>query len=146
MARKESQLCRKYHSALVRAIGDRVEQVKSKVASDWTNQWKESIDTPIRDPLEFEKAYREFLEEELSFADHVDVSAAPGRLDVEVDGCIICEGNEMLRQTGEQTFCPIIPTGMFALLRVHGRRATLEGVEKPGPVGSCRIHYRVDDS
>lgn len=145
MTRKEGQFCKKYHKALVLAIKDQVEKVKSKIASDWVNDWKEGLGNRVEDPEEFRRSYEDFLSNELSFSDLSHVSLGDNKMEITVEGCAICPGNDLLRQAGEQTFCPIIPTGLFAISRVYGRKASLEGVEKPGPVGYCNITYIVGE-
>ena len=145
MPRKKGQLCMKYHKALVLAIKDQVEKVKSRIASEWVNEWKEELGGKVVDEVEFRERFQGFLSDELSFADRSDVTLEKDKLKVAVEGCALCPGNDLLRQAGEQTLCPIIPTGLFAISRVLGRKVSLDGVEKSGQVGTCNITYSLGE-
>ncbi len=90
----------------------------------------------ITDQEEFRARFEEFLTDELGFADTTKVSISSGELTIDVGGCAICHGNEMLRQAGEPAMCPILATGLTAISRVLGKNATLPGADEEGkPVG-----------
>jgi len=145
MPRKKGQLCMKYHKALVLAIKDQVEKVKSKIASEWVSEWKKELGGKVVDEVAFSDRFQEFLSVELSFADLSDVILEEDKLEIAVEGCALCPGNDLLRQAGEQTLCPIIPTGLFAISRVLGRKVSLDGVEKSSQVGTCNITYTLGE-
>ena len=140
--KKEGEFLARYHKAVVLANKDQLEKMKPKIASQWVNEWMDEVGDSITDPGEFRSKFESFLTDELGFADDSNVSIAGDRLTIDVGGCAICPGNDLLRKAGEPTLCPITPTGLIAISRVMGKKATLEGVDKEGkPVGWCRINY-----
>ena len=143
MAAKEDQFLQKYHKAVGMATKDTLEKVKPKIASEWVKEWAGDLEGPITDKEKFSAEFQLFLTEELGFADSTAVTVDGDELDIKVDGCIICAGNELLRQAGEPTLCPILSTGLMAINRVLGMRATLLGVDKGG-VGFCTIRYKIE--
>ncbi|MBN2168379.1 MAG: hypothetical protein JW738_03980 [Actinobacteria bacterium] len=133
---------KKYHKALVMANKNDIEKMKPKIASQWVKEWMEQLDGKITDEQEFTARFEEFLSDELGFADISKVSIDDGHLLIDVQGCAICPGNELLREAGEDTMCPILSTGLMSINRVLGKKATLEGVDKEGKeVGYCTIKY-----
>lgn len=141
---KEEQFIKKYHKAFVMANKDRLENVKPKIASQWIKEWLEGLGGKVTDPEEFRQKFEEFLTEELGFADTTKVTLDGDELTIDVSGCTICHGNEMLRQAGEPTLCPILSAGLMAISRVLGKHASLLVVDKEGkPVGNCQIKYRL---
>jgi hypothetical protein len=144
MASKEEKFLPKYHKTLVMATGDNLEKVKPKIASQWIKEWASELAGPIADREEFRAASERFLTEELGFADNTTVTLEGEELDSKVEGCIVCPGNELLREAGEPTLCPIFSTGLMAINRVLGMRATLLGVDKGG-VGFCTIKYGLEE-
>ncbi|MBN1288457.1 MAG: hypothetical protein JXA49_02330 [Actinobacteria bacterium] len=136
------QFVKKYHRALVKANRDSLEKMKPRIASQWINEWKEQLDGKITDGGEFTVKFEEFLTDELGFADRTRVSIDDGQLLIDVSGCAICPGNDLLSNEGEPSMCPILSTGIMAISRVLGKKATLEGVDKEGKeVGYCTIKY-----
>jgi len=135
----------RYHKAFVQAVGGDVEKAKSRIASSWVNDWKDGLGRTLEDEREFAERFQSFLGEDLCFADRSDVSLQGDRLDISIEGCAICPGNDLLRAEGKEGLCPLVPTGLFAISRVHRKKAFLEKVEKPGPVGRCTIKYRLGD-
>jgi hypothetical protein len=134
----------KYHVAMARANKDRLENLKPKIASEWVNQWMEETGGKITDEEEFRAKFEEFLSKDLGFADDTKVSLDGDELTIDVGGCMICPGNDVLKQAGETALCPITPTGLTAISRVMGKKVTLEGVNKEGkPVGFCQIKYKL---
>lgn len=140
--RNSDEFLKKYHRAIVLANKDNLEKMKPRIASLWVKEWIKRLDRKIIDGAEFAAALEEFLSGDLGFADNVGVSLKGDRLLMNVEGCGICPGNEMLRQAGETGMCPILPTGLTAISRVFGMKATLEGVDKEEkPIGFCTIEY-----
>jgi hypothetical protein len=143
---KEDQFIKKYHKAMVIATRDQLEKVKPRIASEWIKEWMSYLGGQITDGEEFRAKFEEFLTDELGFADTTRVSIRGDELTIDVGGCAICPGNELLRQAGEPTLCPILSTGLKAISRVLGKRATLLGADKEGkPVGYCTIKYKLAD-
>lgn len=136
----------KYHAAVVRANKTQVEKLKPRIASALITEWLEEVGRKITDEGEFSARFEEFLTEGLGFAEETRVSIEGDELTIDIEGCAICPGNEILRKAGEPTLCPITPTGLMAISRVLGKKATLLGVDKEGkPVGFCRISYRLKE-
>lgn len=142
MSEKEKEFIKRYHYAVVKGQGDRLENLKSRIGSSWADEFRDKAGE-VENLVDFAKAYEDFLRDELSFCREVGVEGSDGELSVDVKGCHICFGNELLRKEGSPTMCPIIPTGLFSIRRVLGRNASLSQVIKPGPVGECRIVYHV---
>ena len=143
MPEKADQFVKKYHTAVVMATKDRTEKLKAKIASEWVKDWEAELGGPIVDEEEFRQAFQDFLEQELGFAGGAKVSIEGDELRIQVEDCIICPGNEVLRKREEPTLCPILSTGLLSISRVLKRNAELVGVEKPGPAGFCTIRYRL---
>ena len=138
------EFMKKYHVAVARANQSQLEKIKPKIASEWINEWMEEVGGGITDENEFRAKFEDFLSEGLGFADDIKVSIDGDELIIDVGGCIICPGNDILKKAGEEALCPITPTGMMAISRVLGKKATLIGVDKEGkPVGYCQIKYKL---
>lgn len=145
MPREIGQFSKRYHKAFVQAVGSDVEKAKSRIASNWVNDWKKELGRPLSDSDDFSEGFQSFLSNELCFADRSEVSLEGDRLEIDIENCAICPGNDLLRQEGRDVLCPLVPTGLFAVSRVHDRKASLDEVEKPGPVGYCKIKYNLED-
>ncbi|MBU1672544.1 MAG: hypothetical protein KKF41_03780 [Actinobacteria bacterium] len=141
----EDEFFSRYHKAMVEALGGHAERIKPRIASAWVKEWQEKLDGSIENPDEFARAFEGFLSGELGFADTTRVRLDDDLLLIDVGGCSICFGNELLRKEGKQALCPILPTGLTAINRVLGKKATLLGVDKDGTVGDCTIRYRLSE-
>lgn len=140
------EFMKKYHVAVARANMSQLEKIKPKIASEWINEWMTEVGVSITDEDEFRAKFEEFLTDGLGFADESKVTITGNELTIDVGGCIICPGNDILKKAGEEALCPITPTGMMAISRVLGKKATLEGVDKEGkPVGWCQIKYKLEE-
>src|SRR5450756_520224 len=116
---------KKYHVAVARANMSQLDKIKPKIASEWINEWMTEVGGSITDEDEFKAKFEEFLTDGLGFADESKVTIAGDELTIDVGGCIICPGNDILKKAGEEALCPITPTGMMAISRVLGKKATL---------------------
>lgn len=143
MTPSEGQFVKKYHKAVTRAVGDQLDRVKPRIASDWVKDWKEQLGGPVVDPVEFRGEFEDFLTQELGFAKDTKVTIEGDLLTIDIGGCMLCPANEILRGLGEPSHCPIISTGLMAISRVLEKKATLLDVKKEGPVGFCKIKYRL---
>jgi len=144
--KKPEEFIKKYHVAVARANKGQLDKVKPKIASEWVNEWMDEVGGAISDEQEFAAAFQQFLTEGLGFADYSNVSIAGDELILDVGGCMICPGNDVLKKAGEEALCPITPTGLMAISRVMGKKTTLEGVDKEGkPVGFCEIKYKLEE-
>jgi len=138
------EFMKKYHVAVARANMSQLDKLKPKIASEWINEWITEVGGSITNEEEFRSKLEEFLTDGLGFADNSKVAIDGDELTIDVGGCVICPGNDILKKAGEEALCPIAPTGMMAISRVLGKKATLEGVDKEGkPVGWCQIKYKL---
>lgn len=137
---------KKYHVAMARANKANLDKIKPKVASEWVNDWMREVGNSITDPQEFAQKFQEFLTDGLGFADKSTVTVSGDEMVIDIGGCMICPGNDVLKKAGEPALCPITPTGLMAISRVMGKKATLLGVDKEGrPVGFCEIKYKLEE-
>jgi putative intracellular protease/amidase len=142
MDKADMEFFKKYHVAVVKANSKQVEKLKSRIGSEWAEDFREMAQS-LPEGTEFDRALEEYLNNQLRFADRVKVEGSPHELNVEVKGCRICHGNEVLKAQGEPALCPLVPMGLFSISRVAGRKATLDEVRKNGVVGECRICYKM---
>ncbi len=133
----------KYHTAVTKASEGHLEKLKSQVGSEFANELKEKAGGKIEDLQQFCSALQDHLEKDLGFAERAAVTCTDNQITIQVRGCDICFGNEALRRQKKPTLCPIIPTGLFSIKRVGGRKATLKGVAKSSVVGDCDINYEL---
>ncbi len=143
MSQTDREFVKKYHRAVVKSVQGDLEKVKSRIGSDWAEDFRRKVGTVLKDE-DFRREFQGFLQNELRFCERAEVEENDDRLKVKVAGCHICHGNEELRREGSPTMCPIIPTGLFSISRVSGRKAALQEVKKTGTVGECEIVYRLD--
>jgi hypothetical protein len=138
------EFLKRYHVAVARANKGQLDKIKPRIASEWVNEWMAEVGDSISDEEEFRSKFEEFLTDELGFADDSRVSVSGDELVLDIGGCGICAGNDILKKAGDEALCPITPTGLMAISRVMGKKATLEGVDKEGkPVGFCQIRYKL---
>lgn len=143
MEEVDREFFKKYHRAVVKANAKDVEKLKSKIGSEWAEEFRAKTGTKLQGE-EFNRALEDYLNNELRFCDRVKVKGESDKLSIEVAGCHICHGNELLKAEGEPVLCPIVPTGLFSISRVSERKASLQEVRKHGVVGECEICYKVD--
>ena len=142
MEEMDRQFFKKYHRAVVKANRENLEKLKSKIGSEWAEEFRRKAGTKLEGE-KFNRALEDYLNNELRFCDEAKVKGEGDDLSIEVKGCHICHGNEVLRKEGEPALCPIVPAGLFSISRVSGRKATLREVRKPGVVGECEICYSI---
>jgi hypothetical protein len=141
MAEKmDRELFKKYHCAVVKSNLDNVEKLKARIGSEWAGDFLDKAGK-IEGDEEFCRGLEKYLEEDLCLCESVQAEETGSELAVTIKGCHICFGNEELRRQELPAMCPIIPTGLQSLSKVHGRKASLQGVEKTGVVGECTIRY-----
>ncbi len=142
MEEMDREFFKKYHKAVVKANAKDVEKLKAKIGSEWAEEFHARTGTGLRGE-EFNRAFEDYLNNELRFCDRVEVKGDGDDLSIQVVGCHICHGNELLKAEGEPALCPIVPTGLFSVSRVSGRKASLREVRKHGVVGECEICYKL---
>lgn len=137
----DREFVKKYHRAVVKSVSGELEKVKARMGSEWAKEFRRKAGTGLESEV-FSRALEDFLREDLCFSEQVKVHGNGDGLKIEVIGCHICHGNEELRREGVPTLCPIIPTGLFCISRVGGRKASLREVRKDSEVvGNCEIYY-----
>lgn len=141
MTEVDREFLKRYHRAVVKAAGE-TEKFKARIGSEWADEFRESAGA-VSDEEEFSRRFEDYLQNRLRFSESVKVNREGDSLRLEVRGCHICHGNEELRKEGQPTLCPIVPTGLFSISRVAGRKASLQQVRKHGVVGECEIEYRM---
>ena len=138
----EREFFNKYHRAVVKANSGEVEKLKSKIGSEWAKEFREKVDGDLQGE-EFNQALEDYLVNDLRFCDEAKVNGDGDDLSIDVKGCHICHGNDVLKKEGEPALCPIVPTGLFSISRVGKRKASLDEVRKNGVVGECEICYKL---
>jgi len=142
MEQVDREFFKKYHRAVVKANSKEVEKFKSRIGSEWAKEFREKAQGGLEGE-EFSRALEDYLAKDLRFCEEVKVTGDGDELSIDVKGCHICHGNDLLREEGEPALCPIVPTGLFSISRVGKRRASLDEVRKNGIVGECEIHYNL---
>lgn len=143
MEEMDREFFKKYHRAVVKASSKDVERLKSKIGSEWADEFRKWAGSKLQGE-EFKQALEDYLNNELRFCDRVKVKGEGDELRIEVRGCHICHGNELLKAEGQPALCPVVPTGLFSISRVADRKATLQEVKKNGVVGECEICYEMN--
>jgi hypothetical protein len=136
----DRELFKRYHVAVVKSNQDNVEKLKAKIGSEWASDFQEKSGK-IEGNEEFCRGLEQYLQDDLCLCDTVEAEETGEELSVAIKGCHICFGNDELRKQDLKVMCPIIPTGLQSLSKVHGKKATLKGVDKTGVVGECTIRY-----
>jgi hypothetical protein len=142
MEEMDREFFKRYHRAVVKASARDVEKLKSRIGSEFAEEFRARTGTKLEGE-EFNRALEDYLLNELRFCDQVAVKGEGDDLSIEVKGCHICHGNELLKAEGGPALCPMVPTGLFSISRVSDRRASLREVRKNGVVGECEICYKV---
>ncbi len=133
---------KQYHSTVIKALGDDAKKVNAKVGSIMADNWAEKAGT-INNHAEFAKSFESYLKNQLEFAKHVKVDCDDKNYTLDIKGCSICHGNEMLRKEGVATACPIMQAAKYAAVKKLGKDVITKGVEKPGPVGECIMRFEL---
>ncbi len=133
---------KQYHSIVIKALGDDAKKVNAKVGSIMADNWADNAGT-INNNAEFAKSFENYLKNQLEFAKHVKVNCDDKNYTLDIKGCSICHGNEMLRKEGVATACPIMQAAKYAAVRKLGKDVITKGVEKPGPVGECIMRFEL---
>ncbi len=133
---------KQYHSTVIKALGDDAKKVNAKVGSIMADNWADKAGT-INNNAEFAKSFENYLKNQLEFAKQVKVECDGKNYTLDIKGCAICHGNEMLRKEGVATACPIMQAAKYAAVRKLGKDVITKGVEKPGPVGECIMRFEL---
>ncbi len=134
---------KQYHSTVIKALGEDAKKVNAKVGSIFAEDWANKAGT-INNNAGFAASFENYLKNQLEFADYVKVHCDDREYSLDIKGCAICHGNEILRKEGIATACPIIQTAKYAAVRKTGRNVITKGVDKPGAVGECTIKFELE--
>ncbi len=132
-----------YHSAMIKALGEDAKKVNAKVGSIMADAWADSAGE-INSSAEFARSFENYLKNRLAFAKYVKVDCDEKNYSLDIKGCELCHGNEILRKEGLQTACPIVQAAKYAAVKKIGRNVITKGVDKAGIVGECTIKFELD--
>ena len=96
---------KQYHSTVIKALGEDARKVNAKVGSIFADEWAANAGD-FKDNSEFAKSFEDYLKNQLEFAKHVKVNCDDKNYTLEIKGCAICHGNEILRKEGMSTAAP----------------------------------------
>lgn len=136
----------KYHADLICALPeDEVEKVRIRLGGNLLQPFVDSLGGQSLTPEELAPRLERYLRDELQMADHAKVEVEGNQLSVEIKGCHLCHGNDLLRARGRQGCCPFAPGVNRALSKTLGASSRLEGVDKSsGRTGECVMRYTVE--
>ncbi len=143
MGEIEREFFKRYHRAVVKANAREVEKGKARIGSEWAEEFRARVGRELQGE-DFNQALQDYLVNDLRFCEEARVKGEGDDLSIEVKGCHICHGNELLKAEGQPALCPIVPTALFSISRVAGKKASLREVRKNGVVGECEICYAVE--
>ncbi len=134
---------KQYHSTVIKALGEDAKKVNAKVGSIFADNWADNTGN-FNNSTEFAQSFENYLKNQLEFADEVRVNCDDKNYTLEIKGCAICHGNEILRKQGIPAACPIMQAAKYAAVKKIGRNVVTKGVEKPGVVGECIIRFELE--
>jgi hypothetical protein len=136
-----NEFVKQYHRAVVLALGKDLKTTNAKIGSILAEQWAASQKGKY-DTHKFADAYQQYLQQ-FGFADTINVRYTDTKCEVDIKGCAICPGNELLRREKKETMCPIIKATSYALLRETGKNVKTDKPQKNGVVGECTLKYKL---
>ena len=134
---------RQYHSAVIKALGEDAKKVNAKVGSIMAENWTKTAGT-LNSNSEFAESFENYLKNQLEFAKYVKVHCDEKNYMLDIKGCAICHGNEILRKEGMSPACPIVQAAKYAAVKRIGRNVITRGVDKPCVVGECKIRFELE--
>ena len=134
---------KQYHSTVIKALGEDAKKVNAKVGSIMADNWADKAGK-MNSNSEFAHSFEDYLQNQLEFAKNVNVNCDEKNYTLDVRGCAICHGNEILRNEGMATACPIVQAAKYAAVKKLGRNVITKGVDKPGVVGECTIKFEFE--
>lgn len=140
---KSAKFLKQYHSATIKALGEDAKKVNAKVGSIFADNWAEKAGD-MKDNDEFANSFEDYLKNYLEFAEYVKINCDEKNYILDIKGCAICHGNEILRKEGIATACPIVQAAKYAAVKKIGRNVITKGVDKSGTVGECTIKFEFE--
>lgn len=133
-----------YHAAVFEALGEDAAKYNAKIGINLANAWQKRIQELPADSAEFKKDIEAYMSGPFRFSDVASFEFNDdGTACLYVKGCDICNGNEILRNSGRKGSCPISQMVKSAMGKSLKRGVELTGSEKPGPVGECYLRYKI---
>ncbi len=132
-----------YHADLISVLPEEeVEKVRIKLGGALLQPFIESLGGQALEAAEVKPRLEAYLRDQLGMADYAEMTVEGNEVSLEIKGCHLCHGNDLLRQRGKSGFCPFAPGVNRALSRALKGGCRLEGVTKPtGKTGECVIKY-----
>jgi hypothetical protein len=134
---------KQYHSTMIKALGEDAKKVNAKVGSIMADSWADKAGK-MNSNSEFAHSFEDYLQNKLEFAKNVKINCDEKIYTLDIKGCAICHGNEILRNEGVATACPIVQAAKYAAVKKLGRNVITKGVDKPGVVGECTIKFEFE--
>ena len=134
---------KQYHSTMIKALGEDAKKVNAKVGSIMADNWADKAGK-MNSNSEFAQSFEDYLQNQLEFAKNVKINCDDKNYSLDVRGCAICHGNEILINEGMATACPIVQAAKYAAVKKLGRNVITKGVDKPGVVGECTIKFEFE--
>jgi len=131
-----------YHSTIIKALGEDAKKVNAKIGSIFADNWADKAGS-LNNNTEFAESFEGYLVQ-LEFAEHVKVNCDGKDYTLDIKGCAICHGNEILRKEGLATACPIVQAAKYAAVKKIGKNVITKGVDKSGVVGECTIKFELE--
>ena len=133
---------KQYHSTVIKALGEDAKKVNAKIGSIIADRWIDRTGK-FNNNAEFTQSFENYLKE-LQFANYVKINCEEKNYILDIKGCAICHGNEILRKEGIATACPIIQAAKYAAVKKIGKNVIMRGVDKPGIIGECTIRLELE--
>ncbi len=134
---------KQYHSTVIKALGEDAKKVNAKVGSILADNWADNAGT-FSNNVEFAESFENYLKNQLEFAEYVKINCDEKNYTLDIKGCAICHGNEILRKEGISPACPIVQAAKYAAVKKMGRNVITRGVDRPGIVGECTIKFEFE--
>src|SRR3990170_8228171 len=133
-----------YHAAVFEALGEDAAKYNAKIGAILATSWQKKLGELPVDRAEFKKAMEAYMSGTFRFSDIARFEFNDdGTACLYVKGCDICNGNEILRNSGKKGSCPISQMVKSAMGKALKTGVELTGSEKPGPVGECYLKYKI---
>ncbi|MGE5341520.1 MAG: hypothetical protein ACM3SY_08555 [Candidatus Omnitrophota bacterium] len=134
-----------YHAAVFEALGADADKYNVKIGILLASHLLKKLNQLPENKDEFKVLIEDYLSGAFKFADIAKFTFNnDGSAYLYIKGCVICQGNEILRNQKGRGFCPICHLVKSSLAKSLKMKVELVGSEKPGPVGECYLKYRVE--
>ena len=134
---------KQYHSTMIKELGEDAKKVNAKVGSMMVDNWADNVGI-FNNNTEFARSFEDYLKNQLEFAKHVKIGCDEKNYTLDIKGCVICHGNEILRKEGISPACPIVQAAKYAAVKKIGRNVITKVVDKPGTVGECTMRFELE--